>query len=87
MLWQDGVLTGGSAIFVIALVPSVISKDKPALSTSLMTGSVLIVFAFVYVTLSLWFSAVTTAIIGILWFILATQKLLISNRLMKKEQL
>jgi len=85
MLWQDGVLTGGSIIFVIALVPSVMSKDKPALSTSLMTGSVLIVFAFVYLTLSLWFSAVTTAITGMLWFILAAQKFFISKRLIKKD--
>jgi hypothetical protein len=85
MLWQDLVLTGGSTIFVIALIPSVMSKDKPASSTSLMTGSVLIVFAFVYLTLSLWFSAVTTAITGVLWFILASQKLIASKRVSKKD--
>ncbi|MDO8583168.1 MAG: hypothetical protein Q7R51_01420 [bacterium] len=74
MLWQDWVLTLGSSIFIIALLPSVLSKNKPALSTSLMTGAVLIVFAIVYLTLFLWISAVTTFLTGGLWFVLAIQK-------------
>ena len=79
MLWQDWVITLGSLIFVLALFPSVLGKDKPALSTSLMTGTVLVIFALVYLTLSLWTSAVTTFLTGTLWFILAIQKI-ISNK-------
>lgn len=79
MHWQDIVLTAGTVIFIIALFPSVLSKDKPALSTSIMTGTVLIIFAYIYFTLSLWFSTLTTFITGAIWFILAAQKLKKSN--------
>lgn len=79
MHWQDIVLTGGTIVFIIALLPSVLSKDKPAVSTSIMTGTVLIVFAYVYFTLSLWFSTLTTALTAALWFTLAVQKLRKSN--------
>lgn len=79
MLWQDLVLTGGSAIFAFALPPSVFSKDKPALSTSFITGTVLLIFAFAYWTLSLWISAITTITTGFLWLTLAIQKI-ISNK-------
>ena len=80
MLWQDWVLTVGSAIFAFALLPSISSQHKPALSTSLMTGTVLIIFSLVYLTLSLWFAAVTTSITGGLWLTLAVQKILIIKR-------
>jgi hypothetical protein len=64
----------GSIIFAVALIPSVTSKEKPALSTSLPTGVVLLIFALTYVTLSLWFSAASTAATGILWLTMAAQK-------------
>lgn len=76
MLWQDWVITLGSLVFVFALIPSVLSKDKPALSTSLMTGTVLVIFALTYLTLSLWTGAATTFLTGVLWFTLAIQKYL-----------
>lgn len=72
--WQDIILTIGSLVFLVALIPSITSKDKPALMTSLMTGLVLFVFAMTYITLDLWFSAVTTALTGMLWLVLAVQK-------------
>lgn len=75
MLWQDLVLTGGSVIFAAALVPSVVSANKPAFWTSLSTAVVLVVFAGVYVSLSLWFSSVITFITALLWFTLSFQKL------------
>jgi uncharacterized membrane protein YqgA involved in biofilm formation len=71
---QDVILTGGSLIFVAALIPTLRGNDKPALSTSLLTGSVLVVFAGVYVSLALWFSAITTFITAACWFMLAAQK-------------
>jgi len=74
MLWQDWVISIGGVIFAIALIPSVIGQDKPALSTSLMTGTVMITFAVTYFTLSLWFSSVTIFIGGSLWLVLAVQK-------------
>lgn len=74
--WQDYVIAVGSIIFVIALIPSVLGKHKPALSTSLLTGTVLLVFAMTYLTLSLWFAAITTTLTATLWYVLAVQKYL-----------
>lgn len=75
-MWQDFVLTGGTVVFIIALIPSVIGRDKPAMVTSIATGSVLAVFAIVYATLGLWFSTLTTSLTSLTWFILAIQKYL-----------
>jgi hypothetical protein len=74
--WQDIVLAIGSFVFALALIPSIISKDKPALWTSLLTGSVLFVFTVTYATLSLWYATVTTAFSASLWVVLAIQKIL-----------
>jgi hypothetical protein len=72
--WQDLVLTVGSIVLIIALIPSVKGPNKPALSTSIMTGCVLSTFALVYATLNLWLSSITTIIACLLWFTLAAQK-------------
>lgn len=75
IIWQDAVLTAGSVIFLLALFPSLLNKKaKPAILTSSLTGSVLLVYAVVYASLSLWFSVTTTVVTAILWFILAMQK-------------
>ena len=74
MHWQDWVLTIGQIIFIIALFPSILSKDKPALQTSLLTAAVAFSIAVVYVTLSVQFAAISAALNGVLWLILAIQK-------------
>ncbi len=74
MQWQDWIFSTGSIIFSIALVPSVLGKDKPALSTSLMTGTILAIYIVAYISLSLWFSAATSVLIAGTWFLLAYQK-------------
>jgi hypothetical protein len=74
MSWQDLVLSTGTVVFIFALLPSIFSTDKPAVATSLSTGSVLAVFTFVYFSLELWFGAATTSITAVLWFVLAIQK-------------
>ena len=76
MVWQDIVLSVGAWIFFIALIPSIKSKDKPALMTSLPTGTVLAVFALVYATLGLWLSIFSTILTSAAWFTLAVQKYL-----------
>lgn len=76
MNWQDIIFSIGSWIFIIALIPTVLSKDKPPLSTSLITGSVLAVFVFAYATLDLWMATFSTAGISITWFIIAIQRYL-----------
>jgi len=74
MSWQDILLSIGQFVFAVALLPSVFSKDKPAVSTSLMTGTVLVAFAFTYSTLKLWSAATFAAVVGIIWLILFFQK-------------
>jgi hypothetical protein len=74
--WQDGVLALGALMFAIALIPSVTSKDKPALWTSILTCTVLIVFAITYASLSLWFATITTSLTALLWGVLIIQKYL-----------
>ena len=74
MIWQDIVLSVGQWIFILALLPSVLGKDKPAFATSLTTGIVLAVFAFTFSTLSFWASAISTGCVSLVWFVLAYQK-------------
>ena len=79
MAWQDIVLSVGQWVFIIALLPSVFGKDKPAFSSSVITGGVLGVFALTFATLSLWVSAFSTTLVSITWFVLAVQKYLIQK--------
>ncbi len=74
MSWQDLVLTVGQVIFVIALVPTVVGKDKPALQTSVLTSMVSFSFMAVYVSLSVPFASMTAALNGSMWLVLAVQK-------------
>ncbi len=60
--------------FNIALFPSLLSKDKPALKTSLLTGTMSLVLGFSEMTLGLWLAAIATIVNGCLWLILAYQK-------------
>src|SRR5205085_471352 len=57
MQWQDLVLAVSQLSFTAALLPTLLSKDKPALTTSLMNGTILLVVAFTLSTLALWFAA------------------------------
>lgn len=75
MPWQDYVLTAGAWIFIIALIPAIRGKEKPPASTSIITGSILAVYALVYSTLGLWISVISTAALSLSWFILAVQKI------------
>ena len=75
MHWQDIIITIGSLIFIAALIPTVLGKEKPALMTSFPTSAVLLVYAGVYLSLHLWFSSATTAAMAILWLVLGLQRL------------
>jgi len=73
MQWQEIVLTSGQVIFTLSLLPSVFSKDKPALATSLIT-SILFIYVYVYITMNLYMTALGTLTTGMLWGVLAYQK-------------
>lgn len=76
MSWKDFVFTGGQFIFVLALLPTIIGKDKPAFVTSLLTSLILVTFGVAYLTLNLLGSAVMAFANSTCWAILAIQKYL-----------
>lgn len=75
MSWQDILFTGGNIVFIIALLPTVFDKQKPAVSTSAVTASVLIAFTIAYASLGFWSSAAMAGALSLLWFILLIQRL------------
>jgi hypothetical protein len=74
MTWQDLVYSIGQWVFIVALLPSVFSKNKPAFVSSLTTGTVLLVYVFTMASLNLWVSSASTSITCLVWYILAFQK-------------
>lgn len=80
MHWQEIAFLIGQMIFNISLLPSILSKDKPSLTTSLITSAVIFVYVFVYATLSLWVTAIAVGTTGVFWGILAYQKYIINRK-------
>jgi hypothetical protein len=74
MRWQDLILTIAQIVFLIALFPSVFSKDKPALKTSVINSVMSVGVMLVYFSMSLCFAAALIGINAFLWFVLAMQK-------------
>ena len=72
-MWQDLVFTVGGGMFFLALLPTLLGKNKPALSTSLLTGGILFVFALTYMTMGMLFSAVATGLTSATWLTIAAQ--------------
>lgn len=74
MHWQEFVLATGQVVFIIALLPSILSKDKPEIWTSILTGTVALSIAITYTTMSLTTAAVSAFLNFVAWSILAIQK-------------
>lgn len=70
--WQDFVFTGGSFLFILALLPILFTKEYPPRSTSLLIGGVLAIFLLPYASLGLWLAFSATAIQSALWFSFAS---------------
>lgn len=73
-MWQDYVLTAGSIIFILALIPAIFADHKPPRSTCATTAAVLYVFAFTEFTLNLYFASLTTLATAACWTVLLLQK-------------
>lgn len=72
--WQDVVLTIGNIVFFIALIPSIMSANKPSKWTSLMTASALTAFGITYFSLSLTYATIAVSLSAIGWWVLYFQK-------------
>ncbi len=75
MIWQDWVVAVGSGVITLSLLPTVFGPDKPALSTCLITGSILLIFAATFATLQMWLTAGINCLTATLWLVLAGQVL------------
>lgn len=78
---HDLIFATGSVVFIIALIPSILGVHKPAASSSLITGIVLTVFGFTYLTIDYAFAAATTFITALCWYILLVQRLDLDGRI------
>lgn len=74
MSFADLVFTVGGVILAAGLLPSVFGPEKPALATSLVTGSVVAVYAVTFLHLGLLFSSLTSFVQVALWAVLAVQE-------------
>jgi len=74
MIWQDVVISVCSWAATLALLPSVLGKDKPALSSCIFTGVLVSTFGICYYTLDLLSAAASAWVLAAAWFVLAFQQ-------------
>jgi hypothetical protein len=80
-MWQDIILTAINFGFMITAVPAIVRNyqvkeaKSQSLSMYLSTAVLLTVMAYVFFTLDLVMSCVSTAGTGFMWFILTAQKI------------
>lgn len=79
MRWQDIVIAISQIGFMIALVPSIRSKQKPILFTSISYSVLICAISLCLLTLHLWFSAATAFGGAVEWTVLAAQRLKIDK--------
>jgi D-alanyl-lipoteichoic acid acyltransferase DltB (MBOAT superfamily) len=73
-MWQDTVIALCQLAFLPSMIPTLLGKDKPALSTSIANAIIVSIITMTFVTLQLWFSVITGTTTASIWAILAVQK-------------
>lgn len=85
MLWQDFALTVINFGFIITLIPALIKNyqkkevGSQSFLTYFSTSVLLVVMAYVFFTLRLDLSCISTAGTGVMWFLLTYQKVIYSK--------
>jgi len=74
-MWQDIVFSIGMAVFALALLPAIIERQYPPVSTCLITPTVIIIFGIADASLGLWISAVLSAVNASLWLYMALRQI------------
>src|SRR5438445_451365 len=72
--WQDYVLAVTAFGFSVALIPTIRSKNKPPILTSLGSSVFLVAVLIAYGSLSLWYSVFMVGLNLSMWLIIALQK-------------
>ena len=80
MRWQDIVIAIAQVCFILALIPTMTSKDKPPLITCVMNVILVVIISFCLFTLHLWLGGVTAVAIGVTWAFIAFQKFNLNKR-------
>ncbi|MFA7309614.1 MAG: hypothetical protein WC050_01780, partial [Candidatus Paceibacterota bacterium] len=65
MVWQDIVISIGGWAATFALVPTLIGRDKPAISSCFFTFTIVASFSICYATLGLWSSTVSSGVLAL----------------------
>jgi hypothetical protein len=73
MAINDLIFALGTIVFLLALIPSLITKNKPNKKTSIITSLVLYVFTFNYISLAMYFSAAVGFVTATAWLVLYFQ--------------
>ena len=72
-VWQDHGIGVVSIVLALALLPTVWSAHKPALSTSILTGGAMVCLAGIFLTLEYWSSSATAGLTAVLWLVILAQ--------------
>ncbi|MCK9495046.1 MAG: hypothetical protein M0R75_06055 [Dehalococcoidia bacterium] len=75
MSWQDLVLAVGGFVIAAGIIPTIMSRVKPALMTSATIVVVLGVSTVAFASLGLWLTAAGAALQFVLWGIVLAQTL------------
>ena len=73
MKWQDKVFSVGEIVFLTGLIPSLLTDQKPAATTSIATAIMLYAFLFVHASYGLWVTFTLTAFTATVWLALGVQ--------------
>jgi len=73
MSWQDLVLAAGGFVIAAGIIPTILGRVKPAISTTATIVVVLGVSMFAFATLGLWLTAIGVALQFVLWGIVLWQ--------------
>ena len=74
MIWQDIVPIVGNIIFTVALIPSIVSKQKPHRWSCGLTAGILFLYAGTFWSITLWYWSVATIATASAWTILLLQR-------------
>ena len=74
-MWQDAIFSIGMAVFALSLLPAIIERQYPPVSTCIITTIVIIIFGIADATLGLWVAAVLSAVNAFLWLYMALRQL------------
>ena len=80
MSWQDLVLAAGGFVIAAGIIPTILSRVKPALFTTLTIVLVLGVSGVAFATLGLWLTAIGVALQFVLWSVVLVQTLAARGR-------